>query len=74
MDEPCKIPDGLIGLLGGRVGKIHPCSVDSHAFIEIADLSQDEVDDLLDALRRALPEGTALGLTERKDLIHVELS
>jgi hypothetical protein len=74
VDEPCKIPDSLTGPLGGRVGKIYPCSVDTHAFIEIADLSQDEVDDLLGALRRALPEGTMLGLTERKHLIHVELS
>jgi hypothetical protein len=70
---PCAIPEGLEASLAGRVGKIYPCSVESHAFIDVGNLPADAVEDLLDALRGALPKGTMLGLTERRNLIHIEL-
>ncbi len=74
VDGPCKVPDGLAGALRGRIADIYRCSVGSHVFIEFAAPSQDELDDLLDALRRALPEGAVLGLTGRRNLIHVEFA
>ena len=74
VDGACKVPDSLAGALRGRIAGIYRCSVGSHIFIELAALSQDEIDDLLDALRHALPEGTVLGLTERRHLIHVEFA
>jgi hypothetical protein len=67
---PCEVPS-VLSSLGSRVGKIYPCSEDSHAFIAVGDLSQDELDNLLGALRNVLP-GAVLGLTERRNLIHVE--